>query len=146
MRMQFNIRRPRSDEHDRIRALVSQVVNETYGSIWPTTPIDVGVEDWGAGWVAVAVDELLGWTLTQEGWVEDLWVAAQYRQHGVGSALLARAEMEIAARGVTAAHLHVIASNERAIAFYQRRTWQRLREVSHEVLTTPRLEMIKIVG
>jgi ribosomal protein S18 acetylase RimI-like enzyme len=64
---------------------------------------------------------------------------------GVGSALLAHAEKEIAARGVATAHLYVIASNVRAIAFYQNRGWQRLREVPHEFLPIPRLEMTKLV-
>ena len=142
--MQFEIRRPHGDEYDRIRSLVSTVVNETYGSIWPTTPIDVD-EDWSAGWVAVTASDLLGWMLTQDRWVEDLWVSSRFRLRGAGSALLVHAEKEIAARGVTTAHLYVIASNTRAIAFYERRGWQRLREVPHELLPIPRLEMTKVV-
>ena len=143
--MKFEIRRPYLDEHDRIHRLVSTAVNETYGSIWPTTPIHVD-EDWGAGWVAVMAGDLSGWMLTRDQWVEDLWISSRFRQRGAGSALLMHAEKEIAVRGVATAHLYVIASNAPAIAFYQRRGWQRLREVPHELLPIPRLEMTKAIG
>ena len=144
--MKFEIRRPSIDEHDRIHRLVSAVVNETYGSIWSTTPLQVGEEDWSAGWVAAASDELIGWMLTSEHWLEDLWVPRSAWGQGVGSGLLAHAEQEIAARGVTTAYLSVIASNARAIAFYEGRGWQRLQEVPHELLSIPRLKMTKRVG
>jgi ribosomal protein S18 acetylase RimI-like enzyme len=144
--MKFQIRRPHDGEHDRIRSLVSTVVNETYGSIWPTTPIHVGGEEWGAGWVAVAADDLLGWMLTQDHWVEDIWVLSRAQRQGVGSALLIHGEKEIAARGIATAHLHVISSNARAIAFYERHGWQRLGEVPHDLLLIPKLEMTKSVG
>ena len=144
--MRFEIRRPRLDEHDRIHRLVSAVVNETYGSIWPTTPIQVGAEDWGAGWVAAASDHLIGWMLTSDCWLEDLWISRSFWGQGIGSEFLAHAEQEIAARGIATARLSVIASNTRAIAFYERRGWQRLREVPHELLAIPRLEMTKRVG
>lgn len=144
--MNFQIRRPHDGEHDRIRSLVSTVVNETYGGIWPTTPIHVGEEDWGAGWVGAAADDLLGWMLTQDHWVEDLWVLSRARRQGVGSALLIHGEMEIAARGIATAHLHVISSNARAIAFYERHGWQRLREIPHDLLPIPKVEMTKSVG
>ncbi len=121
------------------------VVNETYGSIWPTTPIHID-EDWGAGWVAIMAGNLSGWMLTRDQWVEDLWISSQFRRQGAGSALLMHAEREIAARGVATAHLYVIASNAQAIAFYQRHGWHRLREVPHELLPIPRLEMTKAIG
>jgi len=144
--MRFEIRHPHRDEHERVRSLVSDVVNETYGSIWPTTPIAVGEEDWGAGWVAASAGDLLGWMLTQDNWIEDLWIASRFRGQGVGSALLQHGEKEIAARGIATAHLHVIASNKQAIEFYERRGWQRVRETPHEVPPAPRLEMIKAIG
>src|SRR5687767_13483979 len=97
--MAFEIRRPRTDEHNQVRRLVSAVVNETYGSIWPTAPIHVGEEDWGAGWVAAASDDLMGWMLTSDCWLEDLWVSRSFWGHGVGSKFLEHAEREIAARG-----------------------------------------------
>jgi len=144
--MECVIRRPFAAEHDRVRSLVSAVVNETYGSIWPTTPIEVGEEDWGAGWVAVSADDLMGWMLTQDEWVEDLWISSRFQRQGVGSALLLHGEKEIAARGIATAHLRVIASNMRAVAFYECRGWQRLREAPHELVPYPRLEMTKAVG
>jgi ribosomal protein S18 acetylase RimI-like enzyme len=60
--------------------------------------------------------------------------------------LLAHAEREIAARTIATAHLSVIASNARAIDFYEQRGWRRLRETPHELLSIPRLEMTKRVG
>ena len=144
--MEFSIRRPFAAEHDRIHDLVSQVVNETYGSIWPTSPIQVDEEDWATGWVAASADDLLGWMLTQDHWIEDLWISARFRHQGVGTALLRHGETEIAARGIATAHLHVIASNKQAIGFYERRGWQHLRETPHELVAYPRLEMTKAVG
>jgi GNAT superfamily N-acetyltransferase len=141
--MQFEIRHPRTDEYEHVRALVSEVVNETYGGIWPMTPIAVGNEDWGAGWVAASAGDLLGWMLTQGDWLDDLWVSSRFRGQGIGSALLQHAEKEIAARGIATAHLHVIASNKQAIAFYERRGWRPVRETPHEVAPAPRLEMTK---
>ena len=144
--MEFEIRRPRAEEFAKTRALVSDVVNETYGGIWPTTPIVVGEEDWGAGWVAVSAGELLGWMLTKGDWLDDLWISSRFRRQGVGSALLRHGEQEIAARGIATAHLHVIASNKRAIAFYARHGWRPVRETPHEIAPHPRLEMAKTVG
>ena len=143
--MRFEIRRPYSDEHDRVQSLVSTVVNETYGSIWPTAPIQISDEDWGSGWLAAANGDLLGWMMTRDHWVEDLWVVSRYRGQGVGSALLIHGEKEIAARGVASAHLYVIASNAPAIAFYKSCGWRPLREVAHELLPIPRLEMAKTI-
>jgi GNAT superfamily N-acetyltransferase len=144
--MPFEIRRPRIDEHERIHRLVTAVVNDTYGSIWPTAPIHVEEEAWGDGWVAAAADDLIGWMLTADCWLEDLWVPRSFRGQGVGSRLLAHAEREIAARGIATAHLSVIASNARAIIFYERRGWRSLRETPHELVSFPRLEMTKTVG
>lgn len=143
--MAFEIRRPRAEEFAAVRALVSDIVNETYGGIWPTTPILVGEEDWGAGWVAASAGDLLGWMLTKDDWLEDLWVSSRFRRQGVGLALLRHAEKEIAARGIARAHLHVVASNKRTIAFYQKHGWQPVRETPHEIAPDPRLEMTKTV-
>ncbi len=144
--MTFEIRRPTADEHNRIHRLVSVVVNDIYGGIWPTSPIYVEEEDWGTGWVAATSDDLIGWMLTSDCWLEDLWVPRSSWGQGVGSALLVHAEREIAARGIAMAHLSVIASNARAIAFYERRGWRKLRETPHELVSFPRLEMTKTVG
>jgi len=65
---------------------------------------------------------------------------------GVGSALLRHGEKEIAARDIATAHLSVIASNKRAIAFYEKRGWRPLRKTPHEIAPAPRQEMIKMVG
>ena len=144
--MAFEIRRPRPEEFVTVHALVSEVVNETYGSIWPTKPIDVSKEEWGEGWVAVAGDDLLGWMLTKDEWLDDLWVSSRFRRRGVGSALLHHGEKEIAARGVATARLHVIASNRRAIVFYEKRGWRPVRETPHDIAPAPRLEMTKAIG
>ncbi|HWA47784.1 MAG TPA: GNAT family N-acetyltransferase [Dongiaceae bacterium] len=144
--MACEIRRPRAEESAAILALVSDVVNATYGAIWPTSPIEVAEEDWSAGWVAAISSDPVGWMLSREQWLEDLWVSYDFHNRGAGSALLAQAEREIAARGIATAHLSVIASNVRAIAFYERNGWRGLRETPHERLPVPRLEMIKTVG
>jgi ribosomal protein S18 acetylase RimI-like enzyme len=144
--MKFEIRRPHMHEHDRIHQLVWTVVNETYGGQWTTAPLQVDEEDWAAGWVAATASDLLGWMLTRDDWIGDLWILPQFRRQGVGSALLAHGEMEIAKRGFAKANLHVVASNARAIGFYMRNGWQQVREVPHERLPIMMVDMAKPLG
>jgi GNAT superfamily N-acetyltransferase len=56
--------------------------------------------------------------------ISDLVVVEEARGRGVGAALVARAEAEAAAAGVEVLRLEVMAGNEGARRFYQRRGWK----------------------
>ncbi len=59
----------------------------------------------------------------QEGIVHNLFVRANFRGQGIGSALLARAEALLADRGVAAVRLEILAANEAAGSFYRARDY-----------------------
>lgn len=55
------------------------------------------------------------------GVVETLYVAADHRDEGIGTRLLDRAELALAADGITTVGLEVMAANEAARRFYRER-------------------------
>jgi ribosomal-protein-alanine N-acetyltransferase len=61
--------------------------------------------------------------------ISDLWVGPEFQGQGVGTALLAALEAEIASLGFTRAELETMAGNTKAIGFYERRgfvvAWRR---------------------
>jgi GNAT superfamily N-acetyltransferase len=65
-----------------------------------------------AGFVMIVADE-----------VEQMYVAARHRGHGVADLLMEDAERQIAAAGHGVAWLAVVAGNARARRFYERRGW-----------------------
>lgn len=73
--------------------------------------------------VAAAGGRQLGWGARERGddYVSDLWVAPEAQGQGVGSALLAGLERDIAAAGFLRAHLETRAGASAAIRFYERR-------------------------
>jgi GNAT superfamily N-acetyltransferase len=126
------IRRPTSTECSEIQAFVQAIVDEVYGGLWAQPPLPIGLEDWSDSWMAIDSDGLIGVVLTRGEWVEDLWVSAGSRGRGAGNHLLARAENEIANRGIRAARLRVLSSNQNAIGFYLRKGWHVCGEQPHE--------------
>jgi GNAT superfamily N-acetyltransferase len=76
----------------------------------PTTVAIVG--DAIAGFVTTHGDELSALNVDPDSW-----------RTGVGSALIAHARDELAAAGVTEAHLWVLVGNTRAERFYERDGW-----------------------
>ena len=95
------IRRPQSQEHHAVRALVTAVANETFANLFAPNPVPLKLdeEDWSLCWVAVCDSKIVGVLLTNQEWVSDLWVLRENRRHGIGRKLLALGESEIAARG-----------------------------------------------
>ena len=75
---------------------------------------------------------VIGVMVTGDDWIEDLWVAAEWRHRGVGSRLLAAGERQIAARGHALGHLRVIAENLGARRFYARHGWSEVERYPHE--------------
>lgn len=66
-----------------------------------------------------AGNELLATTVTR-GTIENLYVRPEYRDRGIGGELMTTAEEKLAARGVDAVKLEVLADNEAARRFYER--------------------------
>lgn len=73
---------------------------------------------------------LAGWGARehQDHNISDLWIAPDYQNRGIGTALLKAIEAEIAVSGVGEIALETLASNENAIRFYERHgfvvTWR----------------------
>ena len=66
---------------------------------------------------------VVGFIMVVRDEVEQVYVAAEHRGRGVAQSLLTEAEQQVAANGFAEAWLAVVASNERARAFYARAGW-----------------------
>jgi ribosomal protein S18 acetylase RimI-like enzyme len=137
------IRRPQPEELNSVRALVQTVVDEIYGGIWTAPPLPVEKEGWEQSWIAGKDEKIVGVVLTDEEWLDDLWVLREARGRGIGQRLLAQAESEIVARGHETLRLRVVQSNAAAIRFYRRHGWQIARAFPHEKFPITMLEMFK---
>jgi GNAT superfamily N-acetyltransferase len=110
---------------------VSKVASEVYGQLFAgQLPRHEG--NWGAGVLAEIDGRIIGVMVTGDDWIEDLWVAEEWRNRGVGSRLLAAGERQIAARGHALGHLRVIAENRGARRFYVRHGWSEVESYPHE--------------
>jgi len=128
----MEFRHPKPEECVDVQAFVQTIVDEVYGGLWAQPPLPIGLEDWSDSWIAMSSEGLMGVVLTRGEWVEDLWVSAGSRGRGVGNHLLARAENEIANRGIQTARLRVLSLNQNAIGFYRPRGWYVCGERPHE--------------
>ena len=97
----------------------------------------------GAAWVAELVGRIVGVVVSDDDWIEDLWVASEHRRCGIGSVLLAAAERHITARGHAEARLRVVARNLDARRFHAARGWTETVSYSHEGWGFSMLEMKK---
>src|SRR5262245_59319255 len=102
------IRPPQPEELRSVRALVQTVVDEVYGGVW---------------------------ALTNDEWLDDLWVLREARGYGFGRRLLAQAEAEMVARGHETLRLRVVQSNAAAIRSYRRHGWEIAGAFPHEKIS-----------
>lgn len=139
------IRRPLPSEYRAVQALIETVATETFNDLFAPNrvPLDFENENWSLVWVAVSHEKIVGVIITNQEWVDDLWVFREHRRQGVGSKLLAHGEAEIAARGFGTCRLRVVRSNMVALEFYLRHGWQIAREFAHEKYHHPMLELAK---
>ena len=79
--------------------------------------------------VAEAEGKLVGFCLAAReavlGYVITMDVLAEYRRHGIASALLESVEQRLAARNVTEVWLETATDNDAAIAFWQRHGYRK---------------------
>jgi ribosomal protein S18 acetylase RimI-like enzyme len=62
----------------------------------------------------------------RRGLIYHLAVEADFRHHGIGSLLMNEVEDRLKAKGCIKCYLMVVADNENAIRFYERRDWERM--------------------
>jgi GNAT superfamily N-acetyltransferase len=136
------IRAARESDVAAIERLVREVVREVYGDLIPeAAPHRAG--DWRGALMAEVDGRIVGVVVSDDDWVEDLWVTGEHRGRGVGSALLRAAERQIAARGHAESWLRVVARNVDARRFYGARGWVKRASYPHESWGFTMIEMAK---
>ncbi len=78
--------------------------------------------------------------------VRDLWVHLTAQGVGVGTALLAELEHEIAARGFATARLRCLEPNLKSRAFYVARDWIEVCVYPHETLQLNTVDFTKVLA
>ena len=139
------IRPAAASERAAIERFVAAVGHEVYGHLFAGRPPRPEGK-WAQALVAEVDGRLVGVMVSDDDWIEDLWVAADYRRQGVGGRLLAAGERQIAARGGTLAYLRVIAENGAARRFYARHGWADAEVYPHERWGFAMVDMIKRVA
>ena len=62
----------------------------------------------------------------RRGMIYHLAVAVEYRQQGLGAALMDEVERRLKAKGCLKSYLLVVAGNDDAVRYYQKRGWQEM--------------------
>jgi GNAT superfamily N-acetyltransferase len=128
-----------------IEQLVLDVVREVYDKLIPgDAPPTAG--RWSRGLVADVAGRIVGVVVSDDDWVEDLWVAREYRNRGIGGMLLAAAERQIAKRDYTQAQLRVVTENLDARRFYAAHGWVGTVSYPHEKWGFAMVEMVKALA
>ena len=86
--------------------------------------------------VAVEAETPIGFAILKGDELYQFFVAAEARGTGVAAELIADAEQQLAARGVTTAWLACAIGNDRAARFYEKRGWRRTATITYQAETT----------
>jgi GNAT superfamily N-acetyltransferase len=128
-----------------IEQLVRGVVREVYGKLIPGDALPTAGR-WSRGLVAEVAGRIVGVVVSDDDWVEDLWVAREHRGRGIGAMLLRAAERQIANRDYTEAQLRVVAENLDARRFYAAHGWAETVSYPHEKWGFAMVEMVKALA
>jgi GNAT superfamily N-acetyltransferase len=142
------IRRAEENDLPAIYALVARVVREVYSHLELPANLEelIPTDDWTRAHVAIVDGAIAGVVLVEGERVADLWVELAARSRGLGAALLACGVAEIAAAGHVTGKLRVVATNTRAVAFYEREGWSRVRQYPHEKMPAEMIDFEKRLG
>jgi GNAT superfamily N-acetyltransferase len=127
-----------------IERLVVAVVDEVYGHLFHGKP-PPPEGNWARGLLAELDGRVIGVVVAEDDWIEDLWVARDHRNRGVGRLLLTAAERQIAGRGHRRGHLRVVAENATARRFYRTNGWSEASAYPHEKWGVTMLDLTKSV-
>src|SRR5688572_4328028 len=86
--------------------------------------------------VAIEAETPIGFAILKGDELYQFFVAAEARGTGVAAELIADAEQQLAARGVTTAWLACAIGNDRAARFYEKRGWRRTATITYQAETT----------
>ena len=125
------IRPARASEIAAVERFVWSVAGEVYGHLFQGDPPRPD-GNWAQSLLAEVDGRIIGVVATDDDWIEDLWVAADCRDRGIGSRLLAAGERQIAARSHALGYLRVVAENSGARRFYARHGWSESERYPHE--------------
>lgn len=126
------LRQAEPNDFEQISNLVRDVTREKYGHLFLDELMgSPDLNSWKRSWVAVD-DSVVGVGLSNDDYIDDLWLRSQYRGRKIGSELLSILESQIGKSGHLQARLRVVAENEAARRFYGRHGWQELRTYPHE--------------
>jgi GNAT superfamily N-acetyltransferase len=128
-----------------IEQLVRDVVREVYGKLIPGDALPTAGR-WSRGLVAEVAGQIVGVVVSDDDWVEDLWVARDHRNRGIGAMLLTAAERQIAKRDYTEAQLRAVAENLDARRFYAAHGWAETVSYPHEKWGFAMVEMVKALA
>jgi ribosomal protein S18 acetylase RimI-like enzyme len=109
---------------DKVIHLWRQVFEYDTARNSPGLAIDkkIAVDD-GLFFVALSQKEVIGTVMAgydgHRGWIYSLAVSPDFREHGIGAALLKHAEDKLAGLGCVKINLQVLEGNESAVRFYQ---------------------------
>ena len=126
-----------------IKQCVEASLQATYGGLWTSEPLSAADRGWDRAWVACIFGSIVGVGLSEEDRVSDLWVHPTAQGRGVGSALLAALEREIADRGFANARLRCLEPNNRSRSFYVSRGWTEVGVYPHEKIPLNTVDMTK---
>ncbi|MCE3250298.1 MAG: hypothetical protein K0R41_4123 [Geminicoccaceae bacterium] len=136
------IRPARESDLAAVERFVSSVAAEVYGHLFQDDP-PRPAGNWALSLLAERDGRMVGVVVTDDDWIEDLWVAADCRDRGIGSRLLAAGERQIAGRGHALAYLRVVAENSGARRFYARHGWSEVERYPHEKWGFAMIDLIK---
>ena len=141
----MKIRRAEPTDLRNIETCVEVSLQATYGGLWTSEPLLAADCDWSNAWVASVADDVVGVGLSEEDRISDLWVHPNSQGLGVGTALLALLEKEVADREFVMARLRCLQPNEKARSFYVSRGWTEVRVYPHEKIPLNTVDMVKEV-